>query len=107
MGRPKTTTNDIRRREREERDNIARRLGPGDWVRFREHYSSVMHAGKLARIEHWVEDGFNESRAPRNKVVLVSVEPLLNTELPIFYQGKLQEFLPVSEMEVVAECARG
>jgi uncharacterized protein YndB with AHSA1/START domain len=95
-----------RARERAERDSRSEGMKPGDWVRFRPMYTAVQHANKLAMIADWSDDGFNAKRAPRNKHVVVLVEPHLYGD-SIVYRGRLQEFLPLTEMEVLAVAARG
>jgi len=95
------------RRRRDECDERSARLQPGDWIRFRCRESGSFfpaYEGKLARIKAWDDDGYNKSRAPRNKHVVVEVEPHLHDEPPTF-RGKLQDFVPLTDMEVIAVAA--
>ena len=91
---------------KEQRDVRSKTLGPGDWVKFRPAHCPVDYADKLALIVDWADDGFNSSRAPRNLKVMFSIEPHLNEDEPILYQGKLQEVLPMTEMQVIAEASK-
>jgi hypothetical protein len=87
----------------QDRDKRSKKLKIGDWVRFCS--TLVQHAGKLAQIVDWADDGFNSKRAWRNKYVLVHEEPHIYGDAKPF-KGRLQNFLPVDDMEVLAECAR-
>lgn len=94
---------EIRSQWKQHSDRRSKGLGPGSWVRFSP--TLVDYADKLARIAAWDDDGFNRVRAPRNKHVIVYVEPHIYGETKPFH-GKLQYFYPVSDMEVIAEHAR-
>lgn len=93
-----------RSRERGERDDRSKTLGPGSWIRFSDH-ADVRHIGKLGQITAWDDDGWNAKRAPRNKHVVVCVEPHIYGDR-IEVKCRLQELLPITEMEVIAEAAR-
>jgi hypothetical protein len=89
-------------------DERSEKLKPGDYVRFRDMYCPVKYATKIALILDWADDGFNSKRAPRNKKVLYAIEPHLHDTIEECetYEGKLQEVVPVAEMEVIAEASR-
>lgn len=91
-------------------DDRCKDMQPGDWVRFRvyedEQCCYVDHAGKLARIKCWDDDGgHNASRAPRNKKVIVEIEPHKD-ENSIELSTTLKEFMPISHMELIARAAQ-
>lgn len=87
------------------RDERAQRLRIGDWVRFNSTFVDRTH--NLAVIVAWDDsDGFNKKRAPRNKLVIAHIDPHLHEE-PVIYRGRLQDFEQISDMEVIAEAARG
>jgi hypothetical protein len=86
-------------------DNRCKRLKVGDYVRFRDRHCPIRYAGKIAQIVEWHADGFNNKRAPRNKKVIFAIEPHIH-DSPETYMGKLQEVIPVTEMEVLAEASQ-
>jgi hypothetical protein len=90
--------------QKQMRDERAQRLKIGDWVRFNSTLVDFKH--NLAVIVDWDDDGFNERRAPRNKLVVVHVDPHLHEE-PVAFRGRLQDFVQISEMEVIAAAAHG
>jgi len=103
--RTKSKQNSQRKANADER---SKKLKPGDYVRFRDMYCPVKYATKIAMILDWADDGYNKARAPRNKRVLYAIEPHLHDTIEECetYEGKLQQVVPVSEMEVIAEASR-
>lgn len=97
-----------RRRARYERDRRSAKLRPGDWVRFRNEHCPMDLCGKIALIQDWDDDGHNHERAARNKKVIFLIEPHLadSDDECKTYRGKLQEVVPLNEMEVIAEASR-
>lgn len=93
-----------RRRERYAADDTCAKIKPGDWVRHRAGGRMDLY-DKVCRILEWDDDGHNHKRAPRNKEVIVEIEPHLHDE-PERVRCRLWGFEPVSAMEVLAETAR-
>ncbi len=94
-------------REQSRRDERARLMKPGDWLQYPEGpYGIVCLLGKIVRFKDWNDDGHNHKRAPRNKKIVVEIEPHLYDEPELCRVAKLGSFYPVSEMVVIAEAAR-
>ena len=97
-----------RSREQGRRDERARHMKPGDWLRYPEGRGGIVCLiGKIVRFKDWNDDGHNHKRAPRNKKITVEIEPHLYDEPEVLGIAKLGSFYPVSEMKVIAEAARG
>lgn len=96
---------EARLRQRYADDDTCAKLKPGDWMRCREGWGLACLQGKVVRFLDWDDDGYNKTRAPRNKRVIVEVEAHLYDE-PERQRCKLWGFEPVCEMEVIAEAAR-
>lgn len=87
-------------------DERARHMKPGDWLQYPGPYGIVCLLGKIVRFRDWNDDGHNHQRAPRNKKIVVEIEPHLYDEPEVCRVAKLGSFYPVSEMVVIAEAAR-
>ena len=74
-------------------------------MRYRDGWGITCLQGKLLRVLIWDDDGYNSKRAPRNKKVIVEVEPHLSDE-PKQMHCKLWGFEPVAIMEVIAEASQ-
>jgi hypothetical protein len=97
-----------RDQEKAEADRWGRHAKPGDWLCYRRQdgWGLLELYGKIVRFKAWNDDGHNSKRAPRNKRIIVEIEPHLHDEPRIIRCCRLGEFAPVNEMMVIAEAAR-